>query len=90
MTLLEFKASADKIAEVYGIKSRNVTVMASIFGNVDKDCISYSCQAWIIKQHKHIRTEIVINNPKSALESFKDLLEINFKEYSTKEQDIEL
>ena len=37
MTLLEVKASADKIAEVYGIKSRNVTVMASIFGNVDKD-----------------------------------------------------
>jgi hypothetical protein len=90
MTLLEFKTSANKIAEVYGIDKRNVTVMASVFGNHSKEVLSYTCQAWIIKQNKHIRTDIVIDNPKSALELFKDLLELNFKEYSSKEQDIKL
>lgn len=91
MTLLEFKALADKTAEAYGIERRNVTVMASIFGGSnDKDWLSYSCQAWIIKEAKHIRTDIQRNSPEASLESFKDLLEIHFKQYSTKEKDIEL
>ena len=89
MKLTELKQKANEIAETYGIKKENVTVMASIFGVHNGEMLSYTCQAWVSKISKHVSNK-GIESPEIALIAFKDALEFNLKEYESEKKDIEI
>jgi hypothetical protein len=92
MTLIEFKEKANIIAEQYGIKKENVTVMACVWGlcGQSRDEVNYTSQALLsMPRSKHIKNK-VSGNPESALESFGDELRLEFKEYDKQRKNIEI
>lgn len=89
MTLQEFRDKANEIAEGYGLNKLSVTVIAGIFGHHNCQRIFYSCQVYDSDKRKIVKGEMY-PNPESALESFSDILMINYKNYNDLVSDIEI
>lgn len=85
MNIQEFYDTAVLTAKELGIEKPNVTTISGCFDGT----IRHSVQIWMSEKRKHLYSELH-NNPNSAIQSFKDVLEFSLKEYSKKTELIEV